>query len=54
MVRWVVGSIPHGGLIVLFLIPASVPRLVYQRLWYVLTYLWDDVYKITLAANWKE
>ena len=25
MVRWVIGSIPHGGPIELFLIPASVP-----------------------------
>ena len=28
MVRWVVGSIPHGGTIELFLVPASAPRLV--------------------------
>ena len=28
MVRWVVGSILHGGPIELFLVPASVPRLV--------------------------
>ena len=28
MVRWVVGSILHGGPIELFLIPASAPRLV--------------------------
>ena len=28
MVRWVIGSIPHGGLIQLFLVPASAPRLV--------------------------
>ena len=34
-----------GGPIELFLIPASVPRLVKQRPWYVLSYLWDDVYK---------
>ena len=27
MVRWVVGSILHGGPIELFLVPASVPRL---------------------------
>ena len=29
MVRWVIGSILHGGLIVLFLVPTSAPRLVY-------------------------
>ena len=28
MVRWVVGSILHGGPIELFLVPASAPRLV--------------------------
>ena len=22
--------------------------------WYVLSCMWDDAYKITLAANWKE
>ena len=35
MVRWVVGSVLHGGPIELFLVPTSVPRLVYQRPWYV-------------------
>ena len=54
MVRWVVGSIPHGGHIELFLVPASAPRLVYQRPWYVLSCLWDGAYKITLAVNLKE
>ena len=43
-----------GGPIVLFLVPASSPRLVYQRLWYVLSCLWDDASKRTLAANRKE
>ena len=28
MVRWVFRSIPHGGLIDLFLVPASAPQLV--------------------------
>ena len=28
MVRWVVGSIPHGGPLELFFVPASVLRLV--------------------------
>ena len=46
MVRWVVGSIPHGG--------PSAPRLVHQRPWYVLFCLWDDAYKRFLAANRKE
>ena len=54
MERWVVGSILHGGTIELFLVPASAPRLVYQRPWYVLSCLWDSAYKRTLAANWKE
>ena len=42
MVRWVIGSILHG------VDPLSVPRLVYQRLWYVLSCLWDGAYKSTL------
>ena len=37
------------GPIELFLVPASFPRP-----WYVLSCLWDDAYKRTLAANWKE
>ena len=49
MVRWVVGSILHGGPIELFLIPVSGPRLMY-----VLSCLLDDAYKITLAAKRKE
>ena len=44
----------RGGPIELFLIPASAPPLVKQRLWYVLSCLWDDAYQRTLAANWKE
>ena len=47
-VHWVVGSILHGGPIELFLVPASVPRLVQQRLWYVLSCLWDGAHKRTL------
>ena len=43
-----------GGPIELFLVPASAPRLVKQRPWYVLSCLWDDAYKRTLAANRKE
>ena len=35
----------------LFLVPASAPRLVYQRPWYVLSSLWDGAYKRTVAAN---
>ena len=31
MVRWVVGSILHGGPTELFLVPASAPRLVYYQ-----------------------
>ena len=33
------------------LVPASAQ---WQRLWYVLSCLWDGAYKIPLAANWKE
>ena len=40
-----------GGPIELFLVPASAPRLVQQRPWYVLSCLWDGAYKRTLAAN---
>ena len=54
MVQWVVGSIHHGRPIELFLISASAPRLLLQKPWYVLSYLWDGAYKVTLAANWKE
>ena len=43
-----------GGPIELFLVPASAPRLVYERPWYVQSCLWDGAYKITLAANRKE
>ena len=42
------------GPIELFLVSASAPRLVKQRLWYVLSCLWDGAYKRTLAANRKE
>ena len=43
-----------GEPIKLFLVPASAPRLVQQRLWYVLSCLWDGEYKRNLAVNWKE
>ena len=43
-----------GGPIELFLVPASAPRLVKQRLWYVLSCLWDGAYERTLAVNRKE
>ena len=51
---WVDGSILHGELIELFLVPASAPRLVQQRPWYVLFCRWNGAYKRTLAANRKE
>ena len=54
MVRWVVGSILHSGPTEVFHVPASTPRLVQQRPWNVLSCLWDDAYKNTLAANRKE
>ena len=43
-----------GGPIELFLIPATAPRLVYQRPWYVQSCLCDGAYKRTHAANRKE
>ena len=43
-----------GGPIELFLVPASAPRLVQQRPWYVMSCLYDGAYKITLTANRKE
>ena len=54
MVRWIIGSILYGGPIEIYLVPASAPRLVQQRLWYVLSCLWDGAYKRTIAANRKE
>ena len=42
------------GPIELFLVPASAPRLVQQKPWYVLSCMWGGAYKITLAANRKE
>ena len=53
MVRWVVGSIPHDGPTEPFLVPASAPQLVLQRLWNVLPCLWDDAYKRTLLLIGK-
>ena len=53
MVQWIVGSIFHGGPIELFLVPASAPRLVQQRPWYMLSCLWGGAYKITLANREK-
>ena len=50
MLKLVVGSIRHDGPIELFLVPASAQ----QRPWYVLSCLWHDAYKISLAANRKE
>ena len=50
VVPWVIGSNPHGGPIDLFL----VPRLVKQRLWYILFCLLDGAYKQTLVTNQKE
>ena len=49
-IRWIVGSNLHGGPIELLLVPASAPRLVQQRPWYVLSCLWDGAYKSTLTV----
>ena len=47
--QWVIRSILPGRPIGLFLVPGSAVQLVY-----VLSYLWDGKYKITLAANQQE
>ena len=46
MVRWVVGSIIHGGPMELYLVPTNATR--------GICCLWDGAYKRTLAANGKE
>ena len=38
----------------LFLVPISGPHLVQQRLWHVLSCMWEGAYKIPLAADQKE
>ena len=48
------GSIPRGAPTELLLFPTNAPQLVLQGLWYVVSCLWDDAYKIILAANQKE
>ena len=51
IVRWVIESIPYGGPVELCPVPASSPRLAYQRLWYVLFVLWNGANKRFLAAG---
>ena len=46
--------LPNISFLVWALVPASVPRLVQQRLWYVLSCLWEGAYNRTHAANQKE
>ena len=53
VVRCVIRSIPHDGPIELYLRPASAPQLVEQRLWYMLSHLWDSAYKKSQSAIWK-
>ena len=50
MVRWVVGSILHGGPNELFLVPASLSRLVHQKPWYVVSWLKDDAESVAHGA----
>ena len=45
---------PKQGLLPNKLITYYYTQLVEQRLWYVLSCLWDGAYKRTLAANQKE
>ena len=55
MMQWVIGSILHGGPIKLFLVLASALRLVYHGVsWCMLSCLWDNAYKRTVAANRKK
>ena len=54
MMQLVIRSIHYGGPFQIFLVPSNVPQLVYQRLWYVLSSLWDSVYERLLAVNQKE
>ena len=53
MVRWVVGSILHGGPIELVLVPVSVPRFGVTKAVVCVILSVDDAYKRTLAANRK-
>ena len=48
------GSVPHSGPSKQFLVSDSAQQLVKQRLWYVLSCMWNDTYKRSLAANQKE
>ena len=45
---------PWGGPIELFLIQLVLYDWCNKRPWYVLSCLWDDTYKRTLAANRKQ
>ena len=54
VLRWVVGSIPNGGPIELFLSSSSAGVNKKKRPRYVLSGLWDSIYKSTLAANRKK
>ena len=50
MMRSIVGSIPHGEPVKIFLVPVSAPRLVLQWPLYALFCMWDGAYKRTLAV----
>ena len=54
MVRWVVGSILHGGPIDLFFVRECSTTGVTKALWERDVAPWDGAYKRTLAANRKE
>ena len=53
MVPWITGLIPLSGLTEPFLIIASAPQLVQQKLRFIVSCLWDGAQKRSLAANWK-
>ena len=55
IVRWIIGSILHGGPIERFFCSSQCFTTgIAKAVWYVISCLWDSAYKRTLAANWKE
>ena len=52
MISWVIGSIPHGGSMELFLIQPVLHNWC-NKGWYVLSSLWSGSYKKAHAANKK-
>ena len=38
----------------LFCIPTSGPQLVHQRLWYVMSRIWENAYERSVVVYWNE